>query len=189
MQTHTSLARTMAHQMLDRSALSKGTFTRLPRHGNAPARTVTMHFKMPPKTSSDTKRSFERLLARQIHRPNKQGHVNVNWTLPGDEADPLPFEVEVTFRVPTFSARFFRGKEKSRFIDRHAWHLVAKAVARELSGPDRKQLGPKLREQFPDQRHPVDRFLRRLGQGVKDKASEMWWELKPVPRDKYRDYR
>lgn len=189
MQTHTSLARTMAHQMLDLSSLSKGTFTRLPKYGNAPARTVTMHFKMPPKTNFDTQKSFERRLTKQVHRPDKQGHVNVNWTHPGHEADPMPFQVEVTFRVPTFSARFFRGKEKSRFIDRHAWHLVAKAVASELSMQDRKHLGRKLREQFPDQRHPVDRFLRRLGQRLKDKASDIWWELKPVPRDKYRDYR
>lgn len=189
MSLYSTLARDMAHQMIDRSAISRGQFTQLSRHRDAPARTVTLHFKMPVGTTHDSQWAFEKHLEGRIHKPNKHGYVNVTWMLPCDETAPLPLRVQVTFRVPTFSDRFFRGKAKAAFIDRHAFHLVAKAIASDLSGPGSKQLAAKLRQQFPDKRHPFDRFLRRVGQAIAEKASNLWWELKPLPRDKYRNYR
>lgn len=189
MATYSDLARVMAHQMLDRSALSIGVFKETPRHANGPVRTVTMRFKMPSKIPFETRTSFERHLQMQIPNPDRKGHVNVSWPLPRDETASLPFQVSVSFSVATFSTLFFRSTDKKRFIDRHAWHLVAKAVSRDLSGKDAKQLSRKLSKQFPDKRHPFDRFLRRTCQRIADKTSEIWWELKPLPRDKYRNYR
>lgn len=183
-------ARMMANQMLDRKMLQTGHICELARPLDAKGRIVSLVFTFPADVQNDQLRNLEDHFKMEFpNPPNRYGFVNTSLELPSPKPgskEAKMLKVDVVFHVPDFSSRFFRGRDKARFLDRQAFHLVARSIARIVRS---QQVTAELMAAFPDKRHWLDLRLRKIGLGLCQLAENLLDELKSLKKDKYRDYR
>ena len=191
-----SMAQLLASQMLDKQALSVGRLTDIGQHHQkSKGRHVPITFKIPDSYSRSDIEQFEKSLKRKLpESPNSGGFINVTTEdMKRFERQHHLIRIDVLFKVPDLSSKFFSGREKGKFLDRQGRHIVAQAlaglIAYKPNDKASKELRSELSNTFPDSRRWFDQATRRIVKAISNWLCDVVEEMKSWKRDKYDDYR
>lgn len=180
----------LARQMLKGDILKGGVIRNEFEDRMITERSVKLYFEVPDPFGRQATKVARALRDNLPRRPNLRGHTQMHIVHSG-------FCVDICYAIPDFSARFFSGRDKARYLDEQAYHIVARAIALALpalpparpSSDSKPNLAKRLLERFPDQRHPVDKFLRNAVVWAREVMVDLWNGLRAAVPDRYRDYR
>lgn len=115
--------------------------------------------------------------------PNKRSGVafkalqsiisNPNWGGAKEVAGKIiyaPYSAVITlsYPIPTREERYFQRGDRERFLKDYSFYLVAQAISRALAGYN-PELQERLRDAYPNPRHPRDIKLQAIKGALKDR--------------------